>query len=155
MRILYILAIMVLLLHAHSCDPDMVYDQFKQPEQGVWTWKDALEFKADISDTLSLHNIYLQVRHTTEYPMSNLYMFVHIKSPGGQHLRDTVNMILAAPDGRWTGRGNGNIRELMLLYRKQILFRVPGTYTITLEQAMRREELPVTEVGIRIERSNP
>lgn len=155
MRFPYILPVAVLLLHCHSCDPDMVYDQFRQPEQGVWTWNDALEFEADIQDTLSLHDIYLQLRHTTEYPMSNLYMFVHIKSPTGQILSDTVNMILAAPDGKWIGRGNGNIRELMLLYRKQILFRVPGPYTITLEQAMRREELPVSDVGVRIERSNP
>ena len=155
MRIPYLITLTVLLLHFHSCDSDMVYDQFKQPEQGTWTWNDALEFEAEIQDTLNLHNIYLQVRHTTEYPLSNLYMFVHIKSPTGQHLRDTVNMILAAPDGRWNGKGNGNIRELMLLYRNQTMFRIPGTYIITLEQAMRKEELPVTDVGVRIERSNP
>jgi gliding motility-associated lipoprotein GldH len=155
MRILYIVPFVLFLLHFHACDRAMVYDQFIQPDQGVWTWNDALEFEADIQDTLSLHNIYLQVRHTTEYPLSNLYMFVHIKSPTGQQLSDTVNMILAAPDGRWSGRGNGNIRELMLLYRKQTMFRVPGTYVITLEQAMRREALPVTDVGVRIERSNP
>ena len=38
----------------------------------------------EITDTVSLNNIYLQVRHTVEYPMSNLYMFVHIKGPTGQ-----------------------------------------------------------------------
>lgn len=155
MRRPLILTLMVLLMHLSSCDSAMVYDRFKQPELGLWTWDDALEFKADIRDTISLYNIYLQVRHTTEYPMSNLFIFMHIKSPEGQQLKDTINMILAAPDGRWTGRGNGNIRELMLLYREQTRFRVPGTYTFTLEQAMRQEELPVTDVGIRIERSNP
>lgn len=150
-----ILAVIVLLLHCQSCDSDMVYDQFEELDQGMWTWKDALEFKADIIDTVSLHNIYLQIRHTTEYPMSNLYMFVHIMSPTGQHMKDTINMILAAPDGRWTGKGNGNVRELMLLYRKQTKFRVPGTYIFTLEQAMRQDALPVTDLGVRIERSNP
>ena len=118
MRNPLILAVLVLLLHCFSCDPGMVYDQFERVEQGMWTWQDAKEFEADISDTVSMHNIYLQVRHTTEYPMSNLYMFVHILSPAGQQLTDTVNMILAAPDGKWTGKGNGNLRELMLLYRK-------------------------------------
>jgi gliding motility-associated lipoprotein GldH len=150
-----ILALMVLLMHCYSCDPDMVYDRFEQLEQGTWTWNENPEFEADVGDTISMFNIYVQVRHTTEYPMSNLYMFMHIKSPEGQYLKDTINMILAAPDGRWTGRGNGNIRELMLLYRKQTRFRVPGTYVFSLEQAMRQEELPVTDVGIRIERSNP
>lgn len=150
-----ITAFTVLLLYLHSCDSDMVYERFEHLDQGVWTWQNAVEFQADISDTISLQDIYLQVRHTTEYPMSNLYMFVHIKSPEGQYLKDTVNMILAAPDGRWTGRGNGNMRELMLLYRSQTKFRVAGSYVFTLEQAMRQEELPVTDVGIRIERSNP
>ena len=150
-----ILSLMALLLFCHACDSDMVYDQYVHLDQGIWTWQDRLEFEAEISDTLSMHDIYLQVRHSTEYPMSNLYMFIHILSPTGQQLKDTVNMILAAPDGRWTGRGNGNIRELMLLFRKQSIFAVPGTYVFTLEQAMRKEELPVTDVGIRIERSNP
>ena len=150
-----ILSLIGLLLLCQACDSDMVYDRFVHLEKGTWTWQDPLEFEADISDTLSLHNIYIQVRHTTEYPQSNLYMFVHILSPAGQDLKDTVNMILAAPDGRWMGRGNGNMRELMLLYRKQSIFAVPGTYVFTLEQAMRKEELPVTDLGIRIERSNP
>ena len=146
---------MVLLLHTRSCDPGMVYDQYESTDQGMWSWNDAMEFRADIRDTVSMHNIYLQVRHTVEYPLSNLYMFVHIKGPAGQHLTDTINMILAEPSGEWTGKGNGNIRELMLLYRKQTQFRIPGTYVFTLEQAMRQEELQVCDLGIRIERSNP
>ena len=144
-----------LVILAVSCDPERVYDQYTQIENGTWRWQDAREFEVDVKDTVSLNNIYIQVRHSVEYPMSNLYMFVHIKSPTGQQLSDTVNMILAAPDGRWNGKGNGNIRELMLLYRKQTKFRVPGTYVFTLEHAMRSEELPVTDVGVRIEHSNP
>ena len=109
----------------------------------------------EMDDTLSLYNIYVQVRHTTEYPMSNLYMFVHVKGPDGQHRKDTVNMILAEPSGEWTGRGTGHLRELQLLFRNQVQFRIPGAYVFTLEQAMRHPELPVTDLGIRVERSNP
>jgi len=155
MRYTIILALVALMLHVQSCDSEMVYDEYKSTENGMWSWRDAIEFRADISDTVSLHNIYVQVRHTVEYPMSNLYMFVHVKSPSGQHLKDTINMVLAAPDGKWTGKGNSNIRELMLLYRKHSVFRIPGTYVFTLEQAMREPELPVTDLGVRIERVNP
>lgn len=146
---------MLLMLHTLSCDSGMVYDQYLQSDQGTWSWNDAREFRADISDTLSMHNIYLQVRHTVDYPLSNLYMLVHVKGPTGQHITDTINMVLAEPDGQWVGKGNGHIRELMLLYRKQTQFRIPGTYVFTLEQAMRKPDLPVTDVGIRIERINP
>lgn len=137
-----------------SCDRNVFYDEYVRTG-GEWTWRDAREFFVEVSDTLSLYNIYLQVRHTVEYPMSNLYMFVHVKGPGGQVRKDTVNLILAEPDGDWIGRGNGNLRELQLLYRKQTQFRAPGTYVFTLEQAMRNPELPVTDLGIRIERINP
>jgi gliding motility-associated lipoprotein GldH len=155
MRYPITIIVTLLLLHMVSCDPGMVYDQYERTDQGVWKWQDAMEFKADISDTLSMHNIYLQVRHTVEYPMSNLYMFVHVKSPSGQELTDTINMVLATPDGKWTGKGSGPIRELMLLYRSQTQFRTPGTYLFTIEQAMRQPELPVTDLGVRIERVNP
>ncbi len=137
-----------------SCDRNVFYDEYVRTG-GEWTWLDAREFFVEVSDTLSLYNIYLQVRHTVEYPMSNLYMFVHVKGPGGQVRKDTVNLILAEPDGDWIGRGNGHLRELQLLYRKQTQFRDPGTYVFTLEQAMRNPELPVTDLGIRIERINP
>ena len=70
-------------------------------------------------------------------------------------MKDTVNLILAAPDGRWTGSGTGKLRELQLLYRSQTQFGKSGTYVFTLEQGMRKPELPVTDLGIRIEKANP
>jgi gliding motility-associated lipoprotein GldH len=151
----YVIKILLLLMTLTvSCDQNVVYDEYVQTNGG-WKWRDAREFLVEVSDTLSLHNIYVQVRHTVEYPMSNLYMFVHVKGPTGQHRKDTVNLILAEPNGEWTGRGTGNLRELQLLYRKQTQFRIPGIYVFTLEQAMRNPELPVTDLGIRIERDNP
>lgn len=153
MRIHVIKILLLCLTLTVSCDRNVVYDEYVRTE-GSWSWQDAREFIVDVSDTLSLHNIYVQLRHTVEYPMSNLYMFVHVKGPGGQHRKDTVNLILAEPSGEWTGRGSGNLRELNLLFRKQTQFRTPGTYVFTLEQAMRNPELPVTDLGIRIERIN-
>ena len=154
MRIPVVKILLLVLTLTVSCDRNVVYDEYVRTG-GTWSWQDAREFIVDVSDTLSLHNIYVQVRHTVEYPMSNLYMFVHVKGPTGQHRKDTVNLILAEPGGEWTGRGSGKLRELNLLFRKQTQFRMPGTYVFTLEQAMRNPELPVTDLGIRIERINP
>ena len=154
MRTSVTIILLLLLAITMSCDQRAVYDEYVRIDGG-WSWQDAREFSVDVSDTLSMHNIYVQIRHTVEYPMSNLFMFVHVKGPTGQHRKDTVNMILAAPSGEWTGRGSGNMRELQLLFRKQTQFRIPGTYVFTLEQAMRNPELPVTDLGIRIERINP
>jgi len=149
------LQILFFFLILQACDPEMVYDHFVTMDNGMWTWSDVGEFQIPVSDTVSLHNIYIQVRHSVDYPMSNLYMFVVLKGPSGQFARDTVDLQLAAPDGRWFGKGIGRLRELRLLYRKQVRFSEPGTYTIYLEQAMRKQALPVRDVGIRVERVNP
>ncbi len=138
-----------------SCDPAMVYDQYQHVEDGLWRWDDRKTFTLEVEDTVSMHNIYLHVRHTVEYPMSNLYMFVHLEGPSGQQKTDTVQMILARPGGEWTGSGSGHLKELSLLYRKQTKFSQAGPYRFTLEQGMRTPELPVTDVGIRVERINP
>lgn len=153
LRRIIVTILSVILLSA--CDSDMVYDHYMSTENGMWKWNDVGVFEVEMTDTLALHNIYLQVRHTTDYPMSNLYMFVNVKGPGGQLLRDTVNMILATPEGQWIGKGTGRLRELRLLYRSQTRFNIPGSYTFSIEQAMRKAELPVTDLGVRVERFIP
>jgi len=151
----FISGVMFSLILLTSCDQDMVYDHYIATENGKWKWNDVAVFEMEITDTTTLNNIYLQIRHSTDYPMSNLYMFVNVKGPGGQFRRDTVNMILATPDGQWIGRGSGHLRELRLLYRSQARFGSPGLYNFSIEQAMRKAELPVTDVGLRIERFIP
>ena len=138
-----------------SCDPQMVYDQYRHVEGETWTWDDQKTFTVEVEDTVSLHNIYLQLRHTVEYPLSNLYLFVHLEGPTGNRMTDTVEMILAKPGGDWTGSGTGHLRQLSLLYRKQTRFSKPGPYRFTLEQGMRNPELPVTDLGVRIEKIKP
>jgi gliding motility-associated lipoprotein GldH len=151
-RSFYAVALMAIFLS--TCDRGMVYDHIETMEDRTWGWRDTREFPVEVTDTISLHNIYLQVRHTVTYPMSNLYMFVYVKSPEGQMLKDTVHILMAEPDGKWIGKGTGHLRELSLLYRKQTRFGEKGTYTFTLEQGMRKPELPVTDIGIRIVRIN-
>ena len=150
-RIKYPILIIFLSL-PFSCERGIVYDQFKSTGDSGWTWQDRCHFEADLQDTVSLHNLFIQIRHTVDYPMNNLYMFVHVTGPSGQTLTDTVNFILARQDGKWFGSGVGKLKEIRLLYRKNTVFRDAGIYSFELEQGMRTPSLPVTDVGIVIER---
>ncbi|MBN1131542.1 MAG: gliding motility lipoprotein GldH [Bacteroidales bacterium] len=143
----------VILVSALSCRENVVFDEFSHIGKPGWNWSDKRAFDIEPGDTTQMHDIYIQVRHTVDYPMSNLYMFVNVYGPSGQSMKDTVNMILAEPDGRWVGRGPGKIRELRFHYRKNTIFSEPGTYRFILEQGMRVPSLPVTDVGIRITKS--
>ena len=138
-----------------SCDKGVVADKYHHIENSIWTWDDVRNFAFEIEDTESQHDILIQLRHTTDYPLSNLFLFVEITGPSGQTLKDTINYILAEPDGKWIGKGNGHIRELRYLYREHTFFPEQGTYSISLEQAMREPRLPVSDIGVRIEKITP
>jgi gliding motility-associated lipoprotein GldH len=133
----------------------MVFDQYQRIENDRWSWEDSIDFLVPIQDTTSAHDILIQLRHTTDYPLSNLYMFVDIKGPSGQTMKDTINFILAENSGKWIGKGVGNLREIAYLYRKNTVFPDTGVYEITIEQAMRLPEVPISEIGVRIELNQP
>lgn len=138
-----------------SCDRNLVYDEFVRIDNSSWHWDDPAAFTFEVEDTAGFHDILIQLRHTTDYPLSNLYMFVHVEGPSGQEMTDTINFILAENSGKWIGSGIGNLRAIGYLYRKNTVFPQLGEYDITIEQAMRLPEVPVSEIGVRVEKVNP
>lgn len=137
-----------------SCDRNQVYNSFTKMEDGNWSWDEPVIFEPEISDTAQNCDILIQLRHTTDYPLSNLYMFVHVDGPSGQRMTDTINFILARKSGEWIGKGIGHLREIGYMYKREARFPENGTYRFTVEQAMRLEEVPVTEVGLLINSGN-
>jgi gliding motility-associated lipoprotein GldH len=142
-----------ILLVALGCSRGVVYEQHQAiPDEG-WPQHQVLTFQAEVNDTTSLHQLFLNVRNTTDYPYSNLFIFMDIEFPGGTILRDTIECILADRAGQWTGTGFGAIRTNSFLFRDDVWFPETGTYTFYLQQAMRQEVLQgVADMGIRIER---
>jgi len=116
------------------------------------------KFSFTINDSVSKHDVYIDVRHSGDYPFSSLYVFVDLEGPGGRAARDTVECLLSDPTGKWYGKGQGFIfadrYQAHVLYKLGNRFPAAGEYTITLEQAMRTEKLPgVLDVGISVMRS--
>jgi gliding motility-associated lipoprotein GldH len=84
-----------------------------------------------------------------------LYLFVNTVFPGGQIQRDTLECILAAPNGRWLGDGLGDIWDNRILLKDQVKFPQAGEYRFELYQAMRINPLPgIMDAGIRIEHAD-
>lgn len=135
-----------------SCDPQMVFDQLKSTGNERWAWDESKSFEIPMEDSTQLYNIYINLRHTKEFPFENLYVFLLIKSPDGAVLKDTVNIPLANARGKWLGDGFGNIKFVRKKYREGVRFGNSGVYSVELSQGMRVEEVPVTDIGIRIEK---
>lgn len=137
-----------------GCSDNSIYDRYEPCEEEAWDASDIKEFKVEINDTFNSFDFWFNVRATTDYPYSNLYVFMDTKMPDGTAARDTIEVFLADNSGKWLGKGIGKVKENAFLLRRDIVFPVKGDYLFRIEQAMREERLKgVTDVGIRISRS--
>ena len=136
-----------------SCDQARVYDSSITIVNQSWNKDSLVTFHFTIEDTISLHRFYINIRHNTDYPYSNIYFFMNGKFPDGNVTRDTIECLLADPKGKWTGKGSGKIRDNRILLREHLRFPASGEYTISIEQAMRDINLKgVEDIGIRLEK---
>lgn len=138
---------------ASSCNPNRVFDENKKINKSIWSQDEPLVFLVNLNDTLSTHDVYLNVRNAGMYPFSNLFLFINTRFPQGQIDRDTVEVTLASPDGKWLGDGLGDIFDNRILFHQSVKFPQAGEYRFEIYQAMRMNPLPgIMDAGIRIEK---
>lgn len=143
----------VLLLLITSCSNRQVYDKNFTIPGNVWNADNYLQFDININDTSSINNIYLNIRNNNSYPYKNLYLFVSLTDPGGRYKRDTVEVIMARDNGKWLGKGIGDVFAQRIPLLSNVKFEYQGIYTFEFEQAMRKKELEgLLDIGIRIEK---
>jgi gliding motility-associated lipoprotein GldH len=136
-----------------SCDRNRIYEEYVEIDDYIWSSSVPLRFEFEIEDPLPLHNIIINVRHATIYPYSNLWLFVTTIAPNGNIIKDTVECVLAAPNGRWKGSGLGDIWDYPEPWMQNIRFAMPGKHRIEIEHAMRDTLLPaIMDIGIRVEK---
>jgi gliding motility-associated lipoprotein GldH len=76
-------------------------------------------------------------------------------SPDGKtSVTDTLQYDLADEQGRWYGRGFGDIHELKLPFRQNVFFPKKGTYHFKIQHGMRTGDLKgVYDIGVRVEKT--
>ncbi len=152
----YILVYLILsIIILGSCGRGSVYDRSIEINEKGWHEDSVVVFDdVIISDTISLNNFYINLRHGTDYRFSNFYLFLNTMLPNGKVTRDTIELVLADNYGKWYGNGFGHIRENRIMVRKGLKFPLKGNYQFTVKQAMREDDSVlegIRNVGIRIE----
>lgn len=143
-----------LLLSLLSCNKDVVFSKYESFKENEWHAKDKAMFDVDVTDTESLNNISLMIRHADSYPYNNLFLFVTTNYPDGKILTDTMEIILANQKGEWLGSGAGDIFDFKVPVKKNVRFPLAGKYKFTFEQGMRVDPLPmIMDIGFEIEKS--
>lgn len=143
----------LVLLLLTSCDSHLVFDKYERVPDASWKINAPVHFEVNITDTLSAHNLYIGIRNKGSYAYNNLFLFITTTSPTGSTVRDTVEITLAGPEGKWKGRGFGDLFTLRTMWKKNVRFPYTGIYSFDLVQAMRNDPLKgITDVGIRIDK---
>lgn len=132
---------------------DLFEKQVAIPSQ-QWFYNNAPTFTFDITDTTSLYNLYIILRHTDAYNYNNIWVQLGSKAPGDTMHFQNINLELATDANGWQGNGVDDIFEV----RKNITpgpvpFKKPGEYTFSVAQIMRENPLNhILNVGFRVEK---
>jgi gliding motility-associated lipoprotein GldH len=134
-----------------SCGPKRFYEEISPVDKKGWHQDSLLTFRIDITDSTQYYDFYLFVRNTNDYAMQNFYVFFTTEFPNGFKSQDTLGFVLCDKYGNWKGKGHGYLKEQQFLFKPNVRFAHCGTYTFTVQQAMREEKLKgISDFGIAL-----
>lgn len=145
--------ILVFFIGLASCQTIDIYEKTATFREHNWKSGEQPSFTFQITDTTSLYNIFLVMRHEDAYNYNNIWINLIVKSPA-----DVVTIrrefILANNRQGWLGRGMDDIIEHRIPFNDKPAPLRKGTYTFTLQQDMREDPLDyIINAGIRVEKA--
>ena len=152
--LLFILMAIVII----SCDEKRVFDEYKSVGN-AWNKDSILSFKLPKLDASKKYNLFVNVRDNNDFPYSNLFLIVSMEQPDKKVKVDTLQYLMANPDGTLMGDGFSDVKESKLFYKPNVNFKLKGDYTVKIQQAVRQtgkvagvDNLKgITEIGFRVE----
>ena len=135
-----------------SCsDENIIFNDYVDIENTQLSFKDTIIFQTSILDTINLHNVFLQLRTSTDYKWSNMFIFSEINFPNSKTRTDTFEIILMDKKGHWKGNKSGIMVNYNYSLYKNIKFPIKGKYKFRFVQAMRDTVLEeVKNLGLKI-----
>ena len=149
---LFIQAILLILfINLISCNPGISYADSEKIPGYTWNASNIISFEVPVKDTVNSFDINLIIRTDKSYPYRNLFLFIRTTSPGKISIKDTIEYFLADEKGYWYGSGLGDVNDLSVPFKTNVLFPEEGTYIFNIQHGMRDQNLEgVTDIGIQI-----
>lgn len=140
-----------------SCNSSSEGETIMNSVDSKWNKKSEQKFNLEISDPQNPKNIIFVVRNNNDYPYSNVRFIVNFTDLQSKKKQtDTLNYVLAKPNGEWLGTGYGDTKETLFQYKLKYQFPTKGKYEIGISQAMRNDILPgIEDIGVKIETAKP
>ena len=134
-----------------GCERGNNFRAYEDIPDFAWRHDQPVRFEVDIQDTTTPCNLLIHIRHTGQYPYRNIWIELIEERPAGQRDTSLQEIKLARSDGKWLGRGLGDIIDREMVLRRNFRFSQKGKYTYVLQHAMRRDIVPfLMDVGITV-----
>ncbi len=136
-----------------SCDSKRLFEENQDIPESGWKISDVKKFEVEILDPSTSANFYINVRNADGYPYNNLFLFIKTNFPNGKFSNDTLECVLADANGKWLGKGIGDIYDNQIPFKRNVHFPLAGKYTFEIQHGMRYESIPlIMDIGLRIEK---
>lgn len=140
-----------------GCDTSNVYHEFIDLDNRVWMLADKPQFTFEIRDTTQTYNVYWDIRNSTHYKWSRLFVKFSLKDTLGNDIESKlVTAHLFEPKtGKPYGKsGLGDLFDHRVEVLQNYRFSRAGVYQAELEQYMREDSVPgILSVGVAIEKA--
>ena len=149
---------------ASSCQQNKAFDRYTSISDR-WDKQQIISYDFIAPDTINPYSLFVNLRTTTDYKFSNLFLIVELDYPNGKVTKDTLEYLMAKPNGELLGSGFTSVKEHKLFFKgydHPFVFSEEGTYKVQVQQAMRHRGEPngvaqlegIIDVGFSIESPN-
>ena len=149
-----LVALIVLIGMLASCTEALFYDKVYSFKDQEWTQRVKPSFVVDIKEADKEYAFIINLRTTTNYKYSDLWIYMNTITPDGKKVREPFKISITNPDGSWAGIKTGTIVQNQLQFGKSKL-PMKGKYTFTLEQGITNSKIDeVLDIGLSVKRFN-
>ena len=142
------------LLVFNSCNTLDVYEKTVAFPKHNWSSSDTTSFNFQITDTSSLYNLFVVIRHEDAYAFKNIWLNIKVKTTDSAYTIKREFQL--ADNSHWLGAAMDDIIEHRIRFNASPIQLKKGNYTFTLQQVMREDPLlHLMNAGIRVEKAKP
>ncbi len=136
---------------ASSCQPTPVYEETLAVNQEGWLYEDQYSFEITVEDTISLHDMHLDIDHTPDFAYQNTYLNITTSFPKQEDKVERLNIQLAEKNGKWIGKCNSETCKLKVYMLDKFKFADEGVYSFSISQYSREENLKgIQSIGLKV-----
>ncbi len=148
------LSLVLFTLLSGCSNSDLVDVNMNIPENG-WAYANKLKASVEVKDSTATYNVFFKMRNKADYRYSNIFLIARLSGTDFAK-SDRYQYQLAKADGKWMGKGSGDLYSSDFLLLSGFRFPKVGKYEIEVEQNMRDNPLMgISDVGLKVEKIKP